>query len=137
MSGPDLPEPSGRRVRVVNPLAEASARTPRSVRQEIEESTTLGDLYVRSLVRSQLRAALTAVATVLLLVASLPLVFVLVDDVTSARLLGVPLPWLLLGVAVYPLLVCVGWLYVRQAERAERDFTALVEHRDTERRTER
>lgn len=130
--GTSDPEPTGRRVRVVNPLAEASARSPRSVRQEIDESTTIGELYVRSLVRSQLRAALTVVATVLLLVASLPLVFVLVDDVTQARLLGVPLPWVLLGVAVYPVLIVVAWLYVRQAERAEQDFAGLVEQHDPE-----
>ncbi|RYJ04909.1 MAG: hypothetical protein EON52_14320 [Actinomycetales bacterium] len=131
-AGTDEPVPTGRRVRVVNPLVEASSRSPRSVRQEIDESTTIGELYVRSLVRSQLRAALTVVATVLLLVASLPLVFVLVDDVTTARLLGVPLPWLLLGVAVYPVLIVVAWLYVRQAERAEQDFAGLVEQHDQE-----
>ncbi|KQY60529.1 hypothetical protein ASD11_13890 [Aeromicrobium sp. Root495] len=131
-AGTDEPAPTGRRVRVVNPLVEASSRSPRSVRQEIDESTTIGELYVRSLVRSQLRAALTVVATVLLLVASLPLVFVLVDDVTTARLLGVPLPWLLLGVAVYPVLIVVAWLYVRQAERAEQDFAGLVEQHDQE-----
>lgn len=130
--GANDPEPTGRRIRVVNPLAEASARSPRSVRQEIDESTMIGELYVRSLVRSQLRAALTVVATVLLLVASLPLVFVLVDDVTSARLFGVPLPWILLGVAVYPVLIVVAWLYVRQAERAEQDFAGLVEQHDPE-----
>ena len=42
------------------------------------------------------------------------------------RVLGVPLPWLLLGVVVYPFLVLLGWLYVRRAERNERDFADLV-----------
>ena len=49
----------------------------------------------------------------------------LVDD----DLLGVPLPWLLLGVVVYPVLVVTAWFYVRQAERNERDFSELVSER--------
>jgi hypothetical protein len=40
---------------------------------------------------------------------------------------GVPLPWLLLGGLVYPALVALGWFYVRQAERVEREFSDLVE----------
>ncbi len=43
------------------------------------------------------------------------------------QLLGLPLPWLLLGALVYPSLVLAAWLYVRQAERNERDFTELVQ----------
>jgi hypothetical protein len=38
-----------------------------------------------------------------------------------------PLPWVLLAVAVYPFLLLLGWLYVRAAERNERDFTEVVE----------
>ena len=47
----------------------------------------------------------------------------------SLRVLSVPLPWLLLGVAVYPLLVASRWCYVRASERIERDFADLVERR--------
>ncbi len=38
-----------------------------------------------------------------------------------------PLPWLLLAFAVYPVLLGLGWVYVRAAERNERDFTDVVE----------
>ena len=40
---------------------------------------------------------------------------------------GLPLPWLLLAVVVYPVVVVAGWWYSRRAERAEREFTELVE----------
>jgi len=40
--------------------------------------------------------------------------------------LGLPVPWLLLGVVVYPALLGLGWVYVRRAERNERDFAELV-----------
>ena len=43
------------------------------------------------------------------------------------RVLGLPLPWLVLGGAVYPLLVLLGLLYVRQAERNEREFVEFIE----------
>jgi hypothetical protein len=42
------------------------------------------------------------------------------------KLLGVNLPWVLLGVLAYPFLVGVGWAYVRWAERNEQDFTAVI-----------
>ena len=35
---------------------------------------------------------------------------------------SLPLSWLLLGIAVYPLLIVLGWRYVLRAERNERDF---------------
>lgn len=115
------------RVRITNPLTTASPHLNRSVAQEIDEATSIGEVYMRSLVRSQFRLALLVVFTLLLSLGMLPIVFLLFDSVTQFRILGVPLPWLILGVAVYPYLLLLGWLYTRQAERAERDFTELVE----------
>lgn len=116
-----------RRVRVTSPLASAPAHVRRSVRQEIDESTGIGEVYMRSLIRAQLRAALTVAATLLLSIGVLPLLFLTFDSVTEVHVLGVPVPWLILGFAVYPGLFALGWVYIRQAERAERDFTELVE----------
>ena len=42
-------------------------------------------------------------------------------------MLGMPLPWVLLAFVVYPFLLLLGWLYVRAAERNERDFAEVVE----------
>ena len=61
-----------------------------------------------------------------LTVGALPLLFPLCPALREQRLLGVPLPWLLLGVLVYPCLLLLGWRYVRRAERNERDFAELV-----------
>lgn len=127
MNEPAEPPPYAGRVRVTSPLTSAPAHVRRSVRQEIDESTVIGEIYMRSLIRSQLRAALTVTLTLILSIGALPLVFLAFDTVTEFRVLGVPAPWLILGVAVYPGLFLLGWVYIRQAERAERDFTALVE----------
>lgn len=125
MKYPDA-DPRTGRVRITSPLTTASPHVRRTVQQEIDESTGIGEVYVRSLVRSQLRAALTVVTTLMLTLGALPVVFWLLDDLSELTVLGVPLPWIVLAVAVYPGLILLGWLYVRQAEKSERDFAALV-----------
>ncbi|MFF8100063.1 hypothetical protein ACF07S_09860 [Streptomyces sp. NPDC016640] len=90
-------------------------------RTEIDEQTTLGHTYVRSLMRIQLRTGLTVFAVLALLVGPLPLVFAAAPD---ARL-----EWVVLGFGPYPPLVLLARWYVRRAERNERDFVRLVEDR--------
>ncbi len=53
-------------------------------------------------------------------------VFAVAPKLASARPFGVALPWLLLGVAAFPFLFIVGWVYVHLAERNERDFVDVV-----------
>jgi hypothetical protein len=55
-----------------------------------------------------------------------PLLFHLVPAVADVRVAGVPVPWLVLGALVYPLLIGLGLFYVRRAERHEREFADLV-----------
>jgi hypothetical protein len=135
MMEPDA-DPRTGRVRITSPLTTASPHVRRTVQQEIDESTGIGEVYVRSLVRSQLRAALTVITTLMLTLGALPIVFWLLRDLRELSILGVPLPWVVLGVAVYPGLFLLGWLYVRQADKSEREFVALVSPIDpsTERR---
>ncbi|WP_299531902.1 hypothetical protein [uncultured Streptomyces sp.] len=111
------------------PRREVVTGVPRRVRplpryrtqSEIDEQTPLGDVYVRSLMRSQLRAGITAFAVLALVAGTLPLVF--------AALRSAALVWAVLGFAAYPPLTLVAWWYVRRAERNERDFARLVEGR--------
>lgn len=98
-----------------------------AVSREIDEQTALGEVFMRSLVRAQLRLALLICAGLTFLLGGLPLLFTLAPRLREIEVFGVDLPWLLLGVLVYPLLVAGAWFYVRQAERNERDFSELVE----------
>jgi len=87
----------------------------------------VGEVLVRSLVRAQLRLALFVGALAAILIAGLPLVFALFPHLSQVRVLGVPVPWIVLAVLVYPG-VCLGaWGYVRAAERNEEDFAELVD----------
>ncbi|MGP4089009.1 hypothetical protein [Streptomyces sp. KR55] len=91
-------------------------------RTEIDEQTTLGHTYVRSLMRTQLRAALAVFAVLGLLVGPLPLVFATTPNARR-------LEWLVLGFGLYAPLVLLARWYVRRAEHNERDFVRLVEDR--------
>lgn len=125
---PPSPSQPPRRVRVVSPRSSAArAAAHRPVRREIDEQTIVGDVYMRSLVRLQLRLAVGVCLIFAVLLGGLPLLMALEPGLASGDLLGVPVPWLLLGVLVYPALVLGAWFYVRQAERNERDFADLVQ----------
>lgn len=101
----------------------------RAPTEDIDEQTGIGELYMRSLVRSQLRLGLGVLAAFAVSLCGLPLLFALAPAVRGVEVLGVPLPWLLLGFAAYPVIGVTAWAYVRAAERAERDFADLVERR--------
>jgi hypothetical protein len=120
---PGLPGPP-QRVRVV--LA-GHARVRTDPVLEIEEQTRVGDVLVRGLIRTQLALALRLAVLVAALFGVLPLLFALAPGLSRVRVFGLQLPWLLLGVLAYPALLGVGWVYVRLAERNERDFVAMVE----------
>jgi hypothetical protein len=119
-------DPAERRVTVIGP-PRRSRRGHRDsgyyrARTEIDEQTTLGHTYVRSLMRTQLRAALVVFAVLVLLVGPLPLVFAAAPEARR-------LEWLVLGFCLYaPLILLARW-YVRRAERNEEDFVRLVEDR--------
>ncbi|KXK62547.1 hypothetical protein AWW66_07670 [Micromonospora rosaria] len=123
---PRRPEPP-RRTRIV--LAEVSRRAPAAdlTRTELAQQTRVGEALVRGLVRAQLALALRMSLLVVIGLGGLPLLFAIAPSIGRTTLLGVNLPWLLLGVASFPFLIVVGWGYVRLAERNEQDFTDLVQ----------
>lgn len=94
---------------------------------EIDDETGIGDLYMRSLMGAQLRLGLVVCLTVCGALAVLPIAFELFPALGTASLFGLRLPWLLLGVVVFPTLVAGGWVYVRRAERNERRFVSGAE----------
>jgi hypothetical protein len=109
-----------------------TVRSPNSgatirVATELDDETELGDVYLRSLMSTQLRLGLVVCLTVCGALAALPLAFELFPALGAASLLGLRLPWLLLGVVVFPALVAGGWVYVRRAERNERRFVTDAE----------
>jgi uncharacterized membrane protein (DUF485 family) len=123
------PEPAARprRQRIV--LAEPR-REPIALRAkvELEQQTSWGERLIQELIEKQRRVAALLAALVLSLLGALPLAFYFSPGFASLRLLGIPVPWVLLGVAPFPLLFAVGLWYNRLAERHERAFVEMVEN---------
>ncbi|MEQ4204066.1 hypothetical protein ABN028_15740 [Actinopolymorpha sp. B17G11] len=116
-----------RRVVVTSPRMRASLRQRQYAAQEIDAQTSLGQVYMSSLIRVQLRLGLLVLAVVGALLLGLPLLFAVAPGLGAVDAFGLPLPWLLLGVVVHPALIAAAWFYVRHAERNEREFAELVE----------
>jgi hypothetical protein len=116
------------RVRVTSPHTERRGSRPRrTVASEIDAQSELGEIYLAALLRSQLRLALGTVLALAVTVGALPVAFWLLPGLTSHHFLGMPVSWVVLAFACYPVLVLLAWRYVRAAERNEREFTHVVE----------
>lgn len=96
-------------------------------RVEVQQHTEVGDAMVRGLVRAQLGLALRLALATVFLLGAIPVLFRLVPELSDVTVLGIRLPWILLGIVGYPLLLGIAWLYVRLAERNEQDFTDLTD----------
>ena len=96
------------------------------MRADLAEQTPVGEALVKGLVRAQLALALRLALVVAAGLGTLPLLFAVAPAVGSFTVVGINLPWLLLGVLSFPFLFVVGLVYVRWAESNERDFTAVI-----------
>lgn len=114
------------RVRVTGPPRRRTTAVGSSRARDIDTDTRLGGIYLGSLLREQLWLALRVLAALAVAVGAWPLVFHLWPGLANVAVGGVPVAWLVLGVLVYPLLVGLGWHYVRRAERNEEDFAELM-----------
>jgi hypothetical protein len=111
---------------VTSPRTSAARRPTTPGTREIDEQTRVGEVYMNSLIQSQLRLALVVIAGAVIVLGGLPLLFALVPATRTLSVLGLPLPWLLLGIAVYPVAYIAARTYVRHAERIEAEFTEFV-----------
>ncbi|WP_280236242.1 hypothetical protein [Nocardia cyriacigeorgica] len=118
------PQPRPPRERVV--LAERRGARRVHTRMEVAEQTEIGAAMIGGLIRAQLGLALRLGLVTVAMLGALPLLFG-IESLAGAHVLGIRLPWLLLGVAAYPALYAIGRGYVRLAERNEHDFLELAE----------
>jgi hypothetical protein len=116
------------RVRVTNPWTERPRVRPRpTATSEIDAQSELGEIYVRTLLRAQLRLSLSVLLTLGLTIGALPLLFTIAPGLSAHHVFGMPVSWGLLAFGCYPVLVVLAWRYVRLAERNERAFAQVVE----------
>ena len=116
------------RVRVTSPWTDRPRVRPRpSATSEIDALSEVGEIYLRTLLRAQLRLALSILVALGLTIGMLPLLFTVAPSLNDHHVLGMPVSWGLLAFGCYPLLVFLAWRYVRLAERNERAFARVVE----------
>ncbi len=119
--------PAPRRVRVTSPRRDARRRAERRPRQvDLSEQTGLGEVYLKGLLGAQLRLSLRVLCGVGLLLGGLPALFLLVPSAARLTVGPIPLPFLVVGILVYPVVFLAARYHVRQAERIEREFAELV-----------
>lgn len=116
-----LPPLAANRVRVSAP---AGSRPGIPRRLEPDAADTF---YVRSLIRSQFRLAVSVALGFLLLLVGLAVIGSAWPQVHEIRLATIPLPWWLLGVAVYPMILLSAFLFNRAAARNEDQYRSIVE----------
>lgn len=112
------------RVRVTRPR---NAVRPTTVADEIDRQSEVGAIYMRSLMRAQLRLAVVILAILAVGLGALPALAALAPGLGRHQIAGIPLTWLVLGFAVYPVLIALAAVYVRRAERNERIFAAMLD----------
>ncbi len=112
------------RVRVTAPRTAAlPARDTREAAQESE----VGQVFVRSLIRSQLWLALVVAGGFLVILCAFPLLLAAVPGLAETRVAGIPFDWLLLGAGIYPVIGLSAWLFIRTAARNEARYRDLAE----------
>ena len=99
----------------------------RPVSRDLDEQTELGDVYLDGLMRAQLRLSVAVIALTVVGLAALPITLTLVPATRTTTVMGLPFPWLVLGIAVYPAAWFLARWYTRQAERIEQDFAEVVD----------
>jgi hypothetical protein len=95
--------------------------------RDLLEQTQVGSVFLGALMRRQLRLSLAVTATFLVGLGIQPALPLIWPGYGDATVFGLPLPWLVLGVLSYPLLVILGLLYVHRAEGIDDDFTDLLQ----------
>ena len=111
------------RVRVTAPR---SAPRPAGESLEAAEDSDVGQVFVRSLIRSQLRLALVVAIGFLLILSAFPLLLAAIPGLAETRIAGVPFDWILLGAGIYPVIGLSAWLFIRSAARNEARYRDLA-----------
>ncbi|MGO2003552.1 hypothetical protein [Arthrobacter rhombi] len=126
MSTPDSGQPSAASSRPARVRVTAPEGAPLGVSRRRATHDPAAEFYVRSLIRSQLRLSLSVALGFLLLLLCLAVVVTFWPQIQDIRLLTIPLPWLVLGVGVYPIILLGAFLYNRVSARYERQYVDVT-----------
>jgi hypothetical protein len=121
----DEPASPGREIVRAPQAGYAGSRSMPDV-SDLQSGNRYGEVLIAGLIRAQLGLTLGFLALTVAVIGSLPLVATLVPSVDHDAVLGLPIPLIVLGAAIYPILVIFGWTYVHLSDRLERRFADLL-----------
>jgi uncharacterized membrane protein len=93
---------------------------------DLTEESPVSDIALRSLMRAQLRLSLIHIAALVALLTAVPLLAVWVESLSTTRVVGVPVMWIILGAGMFPPLLLIAQSYVRRVEALERRTLSLL-----------
>lgn len=129
-SSPAAARPARVRVTAPSPSArERSRRLAAGAPRDAAEQTEAGEVFIRSLIRSQLRLAVVVAGGFLVILLGFPVLLSVAPPVGAIPVFGIPFSWLLLGLGIYPVIGLSAWLYIRSAARNEDTYRDLAEER--------
>lgn len=126
--GPAPTNPAGPASRVVIRALPRRATSPRSlpVPDDLYAPDGYGEALLRSLMRAQLGVTLGVLLPAAAVVATYPLLSVLLPGLGRVAVGPLPLSVVILGFGIYPPLVVLAFAYVRRARRLEERFVGLL-----------
>lgn len=86
---------------------------------------TAQEFYIRQLIRSQFRLAVAVASGLLAMLVGISALLALSPAVYEFTMWGIPLPWWILGLGMYPLIIIAGILYNRAAARNEERYRSI------------
>lgn len=123
---PSQPPRPTQRVRVTASRRGAPTARRRPAASALAEQTGLGELYLQGLLRAQLRLTAAVAAMIAVVLLGIPLAFALVPASRELHVGPFPLPWVVLGVLIYPAIVAAAAFYSHRTEQTERRFAQFV-----------
>jgi hypothetical protein len=115
----------GRQV-VQAPLSGPAGSRPLPDISDLRADDPYGAVLITGLIRAQLGLTIGFGALTFAIIGSLPIVAALLPGLDHDTVHGLPVPLIVLGGGIYPILVALGWSYVHLAERLERRFAELL-----------
>ena len=85
--------------------------------------------FLHSLMRKQLRLSILSASAFLVVLLGLPLANYFWPDLMAIRVFGFTLTWLILGIAFFPAVWVIAWLFIKRSIALEEEEVAEVRSR--------
>jgi uncharacterized membrane protein (DUF485 family) len=82
--------------------------------------------FLHSLIRRQLRLSILCAAAFLLALFGLPLANYFLPELMATRIFGFTVTWLILGLAFFPMVWLIAWVFIRRSIALEEAEVAEV-----------